>query len=141
MTDQRGTCTIPDELVAVFKKFKMSNGQNDVLIFKINKNDLVVEIEHTLNNQSCEDIGEMLPESAPRYVVYSYKYVHSDGRLSFPLCFIFYSPQAVNPALNMLYSSTKNVLVNRLEIMKIFDITSTSELTEEWLLTKLAFFK
>ena len=27
-----------------------------------------------------------------RFVVYSYKYVHADGRVSYPLCFIFSSP-------------------------------------------------
>lgn len=27
-----------------------------------------------------------------RFVVYSYKYVHEDGRVSYPLCFIFSSP-------------------------------------------------
>jgi len=141
MTDKRGTCTIPDDLVAAFKKFKMSNGQNDALIIKINKQQLVVELEESLTNCTCDEIAEALPESAPRFIVYSYKYKQADGRVSYPLCFIYYSPQAVNSTLNMLYASSKNVLVNKLEVMKIFDIASPSELTEEWLLSKLAFFK
>lgn len=29
------------------------------------------------------------------FIVYSYKYVHADGRVSYPLCFIFSSPMGM----------------------------------------------
>lgn len=40
-----------------------------------------------------EDLQEELPTSQPRFVVYSYCYNHEDGRQSYPLCFIFVTPQ------------------------------------------------
>ena len=46
-----------------------------------------------LQDVSPEEVAEELPPLQPRYVVYSYKYEHDDGRVSYPLCFIFVSPQ------------------------------------------------
>lgn len=39
-----------------------------------------------------DELQEELPASQPRFVVYSYKLSHSDGRISYPLCFIYFSP-------------------------------------------------
>jgi len=44
---------------------------------------------------SVEDIRDELPECQPRYIVYSYCHQHDDGRKSYPLCFIFVSPQGL----------------------------------------------
>lgn len=85
---------------------------------------------------SPDDLGEQLPERQPRYpftslswlcikrwrqsswpgvfasltrptfIAYSYKYTHDDGRVSYPLCFIFSSPvgkETVSPAANATY--------------------------------------
>jgi len=35
------------------------------------------------------------------FVVYSYKYQHDDGRVSYPLCFIFSSPVGVTSGVEM----------------------------------------
>ena len=38
-------------------------------------------------------LGTDLSLTAPStYLVYSYKHEHDDGRVSYPLCFVFYSP-------------------------------------------------
>ena len=43
------TCAVPDEVVDAFKKFKSrKNPANCAIILAINKNDLIVEIEDTL---------------------------------------------------------------------------------------------
>jgi len=44
---------------------------------------------------SVEEIRDELPECQPRFIVYSYCYEHDDGRKSYPLCFIFVSPQGL----------------------------------------------
>lgn len=67
-----------------------------------------------------DEVGEDLPEATPRYIAYSYKRVHPDGRLSFPLVFIFYCPPGISTSLNILYSSTKTLLVNELHISKVW---------------------
>jgi len=49
-----------------------------------------------------EDIRDELPDSQPRYIVYNYCYQHDDGRKSYPLCFIFVSPQGLLPCAYLL---------------------------------------
>ena len=41
----------------------------------------------------------------------------------------------------MIYASTKTALIMESGITKAFDIRDQDEMTEEWLLSKLAFFK
>ena len=81
-----------------------------------------------------------LPESVPRFVVLSYEWKMENDRVSYPLVFIYYGPEA-NAKLNMLYASTKPHLSRALDLNKEFDIRSRDELTEEWLKKKLEFFK
>ena len=45
-----------------------------------------------MQDVSPEDLVAALPAHNPRYVAYSYVYTHDDGRISYPLIFIFFSP-------------------------------------------------
>lgn len=47
---------------------------------------------HGSATKVLEDLEEALPETSPRYVILSYEYKQSDGRVSYPLMFIYYSP-------------------------------------------------
>ena len=40
-----------------------------------------------------DDLRESLPEHQPRFVVYSYRMEHADGRVSYPMCFIYFTPR------------------------------------------------
>ena len=86
---------------------------------KINRETLEVEIEETINNITPDDLSEYLPDSTPRFLAYSYKHTNPDGRVAYPLVFIYYCPPGINPHLNMMYASTKQRLANALEIMKV----------------------
>jgi hypothetical protein len=70
----------------------------------------------------------------------SYEWKMEHDRVSYPLVFIYYSP-AASAKLNMLYASTKARLSRTLELNKEFDVHTRDELTEEWLVKKLQFFK
>ncbi|KAL6488142.1 hypothetical protein MHYP_G00047680 [Metynnis hypsauchen] len=74
-------------------------------------------------------------------LMYSYKYQHDDGRVSYPLCFIFSSPVGCKPEQQMMYAGSKNKLVQTVELTKVFEIRNTEDLTEEWLREKLGFFR
>ncbi|KAJ1109005.1 hypothetical protein NDU88_006375 [Pleurodeles waltl] len=74
-------------------------------------------------------------------IFYSYKYDHSDGRVSYPLCFIFSSPVGCKPEQQMMYAGSKNRLVQTAELTKVFEIRNTDDLTESWLKEKLSFFR
>jgi len=39
-----------------------------------------------------DDLRESLPGHQPRFVVYSYHMKHADGRVSYPMCFIYITP-------------------------------------------------
>jgi len=140
-----GTCVIPDELLEEFKKFKLdkNNQENSALILKVDLHSEPprVVVEELKQKVQLEDIAEDLIESQPRYIVYSYKYTQKDGRVSYPLVLIFYAPPELQPRTAMMYSSTKQPLVNKLQVMKTWDVQTPETLTEAWLLDKLSFFK
>ena len=69
------------------------------------------------------------------------EYVWDDGRKSYPLFFLYWCPEAVNTIEGTLYASTKARLCDALQINKIFDSRDKEEMTQEWLNTKLKFFK
>uniref|UniRef100_A0A3P9KHN0 Glia maturation factor n=1 Tax=Oryzias latipes TaxID=8090 RepID=A0A3P9KHN0_ORYLA len=89
---------------------------------------------------SMEDLRNELPERQPRYP-YCYKYVHADGRVSYPLCFIFSSPMGCKPEQQMMYAGSKNRLVQSADLTKVFETRNVDDLTEEWLKNQLAFFR
>ncbi|XP_004396446.1 PREDICTED: glia maturation factor gamma isoform X2 [Odobenus rosmarus divergens] len=108
---------------------------------KVDKDRQMVVLEEEFQNISPEELKTELPERQPRFVVYSYKYVHEDGRVSYPLCFIFSSPVGCKPEQQMMYAGSKNRLVQTAELTKVFEIRTTDDLTEAWLQEKLSFFR
>ncbi|RXN02436.1 glia maturation factor gamma-like protein [Labeo rohita] len=80
---------------------------------------------------------------------------HGDGRVSYPLCFIFSSPVGCKPEQQMMYAGSKNRLVQSADLTKvggraqalvfvtcyIFEVRNPDDLTEEWLKEKLSFFR
>ncbi|KAL9954112.1 hypothetical protein ACROYT_G041608 [Oculina patagonica] len=90
---------------------------------------------------SIDDLREELPAHQPRFVLFSYVLKHDDGRVSYPLCFIFISPQGCKPEQQMMYSGSKLNLVQELDATKVFELRSVEEMTEEWLIEKLKFFR
>uniref|UniRef100_A0A3Q3N574 Glia maturation factor n=1 Tax=Labrus bergylta TaxID=56723 RepID=A0A3Q3N574_9LABR len=86
------------------------------------------------------EASRMLP-SFITFMVYSYKYVHADGRVSYPLCFIYSSPMGCKPEQQMMYAGSKNQLVQAAQLTKVFETRSADELSEEWLKNQLAFFR
>ncbi|CAG8449222.1 17967_t:CDS:2 [Rhizophagus irregularis] len=89
------------------------------------------------DNISLEELIEELPENSPRYIVLSYELLHDDGRKSYPLILIYYSPVTTNPETNMLYASAKTYFQQKADLNKVFDIRDTETLTDEWLKSKL----
>ncbi|KAF9185682.1 hypothetical protein BGZ51_002513 [Haplosporangium sp. Z 767] len=133
------TCDVDPNLIEKIKAFrfaKRSQG-NAALICKIDKNKLLIEEDADEDSLSMEDLAELLPENTPRYIVLSFELKHDDGRLSFPLVFIYYSPKGVRPELNMLYASAKTHFQEKVDLGKVFDLQDAENLTEEWMRSKL----
>lgn len=97
-----------------------------------------VEIEKTIDdNADLLDIADDLPESVPRYILLSYKWNRPDGRLQYPLVFIYYIPKQIKPSLAMLYSSTKHELGVKVSVNKNLELQDSDLLDVAWLEGKL----
>ncbi|XP_064403484.1 glia maturation factor beta-like [Halichondria panicea] len=140
-------CTVDDALKAKLKAFRLRKEKNNAaIVMKIDGKAMTI-IEDTsfdeedLTDCSVDDLVQELPTHLPRYVAYSYCYKHDDGRVSYPLCFFFVSPEGVKPELQMMYAGSKLSLVNEMNFTKVFEFRSVEDLTEEALITKLKFFR
>jgi len=71
------------------------------LIGKVNKEKLLIEMDSEEDAIELEELAEELPENIPRYIILSYELKHDDGRVSFPLVFLFYCPVGANTQLRM----------------------------------------
>ncbi|KAF9903158.1 hypothetical protein EC991_004104, partial [Linnemannia zychae] len=133
------TCDVDPALVEKIEAFRFSKRSqgNAALICKIDKAKLLILEETDEDDISIEDLAELLPENTPRYVILSFELKHDDGRLSYPLVFLYYSPKGVKPDLNMLYASSKTYFQNKTGLGKVFDIHDAEDLTEDWLRSKL----
>ncbi|XP_078517458.1 glia maturation factor gamma [Lissotriton helveticus] len=142
MSDSLVVCEVDPELKEKLKKFRFRKETNNAaILMKIDKDKQLVILEEEYEDISPEDLKNELPERQPRFLVYSYKYDHSDGRVSYPLCFIFSSPVGCKPEQQMMYAGSKNRLVQTAELTKVFEIRNTDDLTESWLKEKLSFFR
>ncbi|KAL4648472.1 glia maturation factor gamma [Arapaima gigas] len=156
MADSLVVCDVDESLVEKLRKFRFrKETSNSAILMKIDKEKQLVMLEEEYDDISLDDLRNELPERQPRYpfrkrikaagchtfIVYSYKYVHADGRISYPLCFIFSSPVGCKPEQQMMYAGSKNRLVQAAELTKVFEVRNADDLSEEWLKEKLSFFR
>jgi|ERR1712154_759792 len=132
-------CDIDPGLLKEIKKFRFSREtKNRALVMKVDKaSQNVVKDGDILEDLTVDELREELPESQPRFVIYSYKMEHSDGRVSYPLCFIFSTPSGCKMEMRMMYAGSKLHLVKVAELQHVYEIRDLEELTEEWLQSKL----
>jgi len=135
-------CDVDPEVKTKAKKFNLRKENNiAALVFKIDPEKLLIIMDEEHEDISVDDLREELPSHQPRYVLLSYVMKHDDGRVSYPLCFIFISPQGCKPEMQMMYAGSKTNLVKELGCTKVFELRSLDEMTEEWLIEKLKFFR
>ncbi|TKR65478.1 hypothetical protein L596_025877 [Steinernema carpocapsae] len=132
-------CHIPNDLKAKLRAFRFQKSTaTNVLILKIDRETHTLIIEEDM--QDCGDLEEVkdeLPHQQPRYLLISYQLKHSDGRVSYPMCLVFYSPTGCHPEQQMLYAGSRNSLVQECELTKNFEIRDLDEFTSEFLDSKL----
>ncbi|KAK6013962.1 hypothetical protein OSTOST_20694, partial [Ostertagia ostertagi] len=86
-------CEIPDDLKKELRAFRFSKSTSlNVLILKVNRESQQMILEETMEDCSIDDVREELPQQQPRFLLISYALSHSDGRTSYPMCLVFYSP-------------------------------------------------
>nr|KAF6386873.1 glia maturation factor beta [Myotis myotis] len=136
MSESLVVCDVAEDLVEKLRKFRFRKETNNAaIIMKIDKDKRLVVLDEELESSNFSFFN-----LRKTFIVYSYKYQHDDGRVSYPLCFIFSSPVGCKPEQQMMYAGSKNKLVQTAELTKVFEIRNTEDLTEEWLREKLGFF-
>ncbi|CAG8494770.1 3735_t:CDS:2 [Diversispora eburnea] len=114
------------EKLKKFRFGKRSQG-NAAFVLKIDRKNLLVVEDGIYDNISLSELVDVLPETNPRYIVLSYELSHNDGRKSYPLVLIYYSPPSIKLETHML----------KADLNKVFDIREVESLTDEWLQEKL----
>ncbi|PZC76068.1 glia maturation factor beta [Helicoverpa armigera] len=131
-------CDITDDVKEVLKKFRFQkHTTNSALILKVNREKQTLEVDEELENVELEDLQDTLPSHQPRFIVYSYKLEHDDGRVSFPMCFIFYTPRDAHMELQVMYAGTQRALAAAVGAPRLLEVREIDELTADWLQEKL----
>ncbi len=133
-----GECTLSKEAYAICRKMaRTSKLKNKAIIMKINLKQMEIVLVDELDDVTPEDIAEEFEDFEPRYCMYMYEYKRDDGRVTYPLCFIWYNPSGCDVHLNMIYGQTTEALVDLLKASKTFNVQDPDELTSEWLRTEV----
>ena len=129
-----GECTLSKEAYSICKKMaRTSKLKNKAIIMKINLKEMEIVLVDELDDVTPEDIAEEFEDFEPRYCMYMYEYKRDDGRVTYPLCFIWYNPSGCDVHLNMIYGQTTEALVDLLKASKTFNVQDADDLTSEWL--------
>ncbi|KAK2707175.1 glia maturation factor beta-like [Artemia franciscana] len=138
MATHVNVCQLTPEVVKLLKNFRFRKASNSAaIILKVNRENQEICVDEELEDIELEDLQNALPSHQPRFVLFSSKVEHGDGRFSYPLVFIFVTPRDCQPELMMMYAGTKLSIVREMDLTKVYEIRDVEELTEEWLLSKL----
>ncbi|KAJ8672580.1 hypothetical protein QAD02_003839 [Eretmocerus hayati] len=139
MQTSNSMCDIRDDVKDALKEFRFRKSQkNAALLLKVNREKQQVCVDELIENVQIEELQDIIPEHEPRYIVYSYKMEHSDGRISYPMCFIFYTPRDIQMELQVLYAGMKLVIQREAGLTRVYEVRELEELTEDWLKEKLS---
>ncbi|KDQ17921.1 hypothetical protein BOTBODRAFT_29232 [Botryobasidium botryosum FD-172 SS1] len=121
-----------------FKRRAADNNDLSALVIKVNKKQLIMEVDEQFDKITLEDLGEELPENSPRYVVLSYVLHHADGRTSYPLVIINWAPRGSETSLLTLHASAFIDFQATADIGKVIEIRDGAEsLTQDLIDGKL----
>ncbi|CAK8679744.1 unnamed protein product [Clavelina lepadiformis] len=73
--------------------------------------------------------------------MYSYEQKYDDGRVTYPLCLIYFCPEGCKSEVSMLYAGSKMSVVNISGATKVFEVREKEMLTKDWLQEKVKFFR
>jgi len=131
-------CAITDGVKKALNDFRFRKEQNNAaLLLKIDREKQEIIIDELLEDLAIEDLQDSLGGHQPRYIVLSYRQTHGDGRISYPLVFIYFTPRDSHAELQMMYAGSKAALQREAQLTRAYEIRELEDLTEEWLLEQL----
>ncbi|XP_066143554.1 glia maturation factor [Euwallacea fornicatus] len=138
MSGSVNICEITEDVRQALRDFRFRKYKDTAaLVLKVDREKQLIVIDEYLDDTNIESLQESLPGHQPRFVILSYKQEHKDGRISYPLCFIFFTPRDSHAELQMMYAGSKLALQKESDVSRAYEIRELEDLTEEWLLSKL----
>lgn len=123
---------VDPKCVEVFKQLK--ERKNRCVVFKINEGMTAIEVEKTLPlsggspKDDWEEFTKALPESDCRYIAYDFAYEHQ-GAPKQRILFVLWSPEYAKVRPKMIYASSQEGVVNKLEgVQRQLQCTDSEEL-------------
>ncbi|OCK92997.1 glia maturation factor beta [Cenococcum geophilum 1.58] len=133
MSSEARLYTFSTETKDKLRKFRLGTSRAkdpQAVIYQINKNTLEISQADDDVYSNMEELGDGLPDHAPRFVLMSYPLTLSSGRLSVPYVMIYYLPVTCNNEVRMLYAGAKELMRNTAEVGKIIEIDSAEDLED-----------
>ncbi|OAF66830.1 GMF-gamma [Intoshia linei] len=131
-------CKQDEYLMKSMRKFRFNKSQQRAtLIVKIENFNTICVDDEFYNNEPIEEIMENLNENEPRFIVHSFELVHNDGRKSYPIILIYYSPVCCNTNLIMVYTSCIQEFSHTYDLHKTFNTHELDEIDEQYLINQL----
>ncbi|CAI6346353.1 unnamed protein product [Macrosiphum euphorbiae] len=127
-------CDIGDDVKETLRKFRFrKTTKNAALIMKVDREKQQVCVDEMLDDVTLDELREILPGHQPRYIIYCCKMEHEDGRVSFPMCFIYFTPRDSHMELQIMYAGTKMALQREANLTRVYEVRELDEMTDEWL--------
>jgi len=134
MASESRLYTFSGETKDHLRKFRLTTSRAkdpQAVIYMIDKHTYEIrQDEDKVVYKSLEEVGDDLPDHAPRFVLLSHPLTMGDGRLSVPYVLLFYLPVTCNAEMRMLYAGAKELFRNTSEAGRIIDIESVEDLEE-----------
>lgn len=131
MSSEARLYTFSTETKDKLRKFRLGTSRAkdpQAVIYQINKKTLEISQADDDVYSNMQELGDGLPDHAPRFVLMSYPLTLSSGRLSVPYVMIYYLPVTCNNEVRMLYAGAKELMRNTAEVGKIIEIDSAEDL-------------
>ena len=79
-----------------------------LITVKVDVGKQTIVVDEEINDISdVEELKENIPDTQPRYVLLSWKIEHSDGRVSYPMAFLYTTPRG-KPLFSLLLCTEFN---------------------------------
>merc|ERR1712189_92568 len=95
---------------------------------EMSSNVVVCTVDEELEDCTVEELRESLPTHQPRFVAYSFCHNHNDGRVSYPMVFLFSSPPGGQTELSVMYAGSKTNLVRETGMTKLLEVRDMEDL-------------
>jgi len=133
MSSESRLYTFSQETKDKLRKFRLGTSRAkdpQAVIYHIDKKTLEISQADDETYTKIPELGDELPDHAPRFVLLSYPLTLASGRLSVPYVMLYYLPVTTNSELRMLYAGAKELMRNTAEVNKIVEIDSSEDLED-----------